>query len=64
MIRWWWQLSRSAASIMQTIDGKALRLEAEVLFTILMEAAANCGDFIDPGARQWRFNGLAVDQLT
>ena len=60
MIQWWWQLSRSAASIMQTIDGKALRLEAEVLFTIPTEVAASCGDSIDPGAKQWRINGLLL----
>ena len=60
MIRWWWQLSRSAASIMQYIDGKALRLEAEVLFAILAEFAASCGDSIDSGAKQWRFNGLLL----
>ena len=53
-------MSRSAASIMQYLDGKALRLQAEVLFTILSEFAASCGDSIDPGARQWRFNGLLL----
>lgn len=45
---------------MQTIDGKALRLEAEVLFTIPTEVAASCGDSIDPGAKQWRINGLLL----
>ena len=45
---------------MQYIDGKALRLEAEVLFTILTEFAASCGHSIDPGAKQWRFNGFLL----
>ena len=45
---------------MQYLDGKALRFEAEVLFTILAEFAANCGDSIDPGTKQWRFNGLLL----
>ena len=45
---------------MQHIDGKALRLEAEVLFTILTEFAAGCEDSIDSGAKHWRFNGLLL----
>ena len=45
---------------MRTIDGKALRLQAEVLFTILTEYAASCEDSIDPGASPRRFNGLLL----